>query len=462
MSYTYNNGNRLKKVDDGFKNSAYGAEGFKDGTNTDDDYIYDANGNMILDKNKDITSVTYNHLNLPVKVTFGSGTIDYKYDATGAKQRKIVSTGITTDYAGGFQYENNVLKLFPQPEGFVEYNSGIFRYIYQYKDHLGNVRLSYCDSNNDGMIVYSENMEENNYYPFGLKHKDNGIVNSTRTALKYKYNGKELQDELSFNVYDYGARNYDPALGRWMNIDPKAEKMRRHSPYNYAFNNPVYFIDPDGMAPDDWRINYIDKQGKSKEFIFNGGATVLPDNQFVRDFVDAYNYNVNNGGGKAMQAIAENPNITVDVQEGVFSKQENSEQSNYNVVTWNPKVGYETTNGTIMSPATMAEHEADHALAGAVASKSKDILTGTPDKNYDNKEEKRVVNGSEQVTARANGEIPAAGITRKDHKGLPVITTSPTSNKVNRRQTYRFLQNLHDQGTFFPGFGIEDTNKYKD
>ncbi|MGN7812047.1 DUF6443 domain-containing protein [Flavobacterium sp. 22659] len=244
LIYTYanaDNSNQLAKVTD----SSNKALGFTDGANTGDDYSYDLNGNMVSDANKNITSITYNHLNLPAKVTFASaGNIVYIYNAQGQKLKKIVSeagkTVITTDYLGGYQYENGVLKFFPTAEGYIEPSAGSYKYVYQYKDHLGNIRLSY-DKN---LVI----QEENNYYPFGLKHIGyNSGINSTNTALKYKYNGKELQDELGLNMYDYGARNYDPALGRWMNIDPLAETSRRYSPYTYALDNPVFFIDPDGM-----------------------------------------------------------------------------------------------------------------------------------------------------------------------------------------------------------------------
>lgn len=271
--------NQLMKVTD-HSNSP---QGFKDDivdvNDVEDDYEYDDFGNMVVDANKDIIDIDYNHLNLPIKIYFGNGTsIIYLYNATGQKVRKVVHSNdiITTDYLGGFQYHNNKLKHFPHAEGYVNIIDIVenkFKYVFNYMDHLGNVRLSYSDANENNVVEEDEILEENHYYPFGLKHTAyntnhrqyvsneelNEIILEQMPkfagdgSYNYKYNGKEYQDELGLNMYDYGARNYDPALGRWMNIDPLAELYDFSSTYAYVVNSPLVYIDPDGM-----KINFAE------------------------------------------------------------------------------------------------------------------------------------------------------------------------------------------------------------
>ncbi len=96
----------------------------------------------------------------------------------------------------------------------------------------------------DLQVIHTEHpvVQADDYYPFGL------TFNSYSSGVKndFLYNGKELQDELDLGWYDYHARQYDPLLGRWNQVDAKAEKYYQYSPYVYAINNPLIFIDPDG------------------------------------------------------------------------------------------------------------------------------------------------------------------------------------------------------------------------
>lgn len=186
----------------------------------------------------------------------------YFYNASGQKVQKVVTenaTVTTTDYLGGYQYQNTVLQYFPTAEGYVKNTlvsgTNSYSYVFNYTDHLGNTRLSYTKDTTTGSLKI---LEESNYYPFGLKHNSYNVDNF-QPEYKYQYNGKELQDELGLNQYDYGARNYDPALGRWMNIDPLAEKFISETPYAYVNNDPLGFSDFDGK---DYLIDFIrDKDG---------------------------------------------------------------------------------------------------------------------------------------------------------------------------------------------------------
>ena len=229
------NGNQLNRVDDAVTASAYnGGFEFKNGANAADEYSYDANGNLTKDLNKGISGITYNFLNLPNVLTFSDGsTITYTYGADVTKLRtvhKIGSTTTTTDYCGNVVYENGVQKLLLTEEGYVTLSDS--KYHYYLKDHQGNNRV---------VISQSGTVEEtNHYYPFG------GAFASTSNVQPYKYNGKELDSKKGLNWYDYGARHYDAALGRFTTNDRFAEKYYSMSPYQYGANNPVNNIDVNG------------------------------------------------------------------------------------------------------------------------------------------------------------------------------------------------------------------------
>jgi RHS repeat-associated protein len=279
-----------------------------------DNNTANGNGNMTRHWDKNISSIIYNYLNLPTSITTGSGKkqnqTGYLYRADGTKLAKFTGNPLfignrQVDYLDGFQYDTLVdlclgcpmqtanLKFVPTSEGYFDFEKNL--YIYNYTDHLGNVRLSYADSNHDGgiqprdmnvkhcedmgdgnMACYDvwmpgEVVEVNNYYPFGMMHNFTG---TTMNSYQYKYNGKELQET---GMYDYGARFYMPDIGRWGVVDPLAETSRRWTPYNYAFNNPIRFIDPDGRQNED--IIKVNSQGYVQSITPQEGPHVVVDEQ---------------------------------------------------------------------------------------------------------------------------------------------------------------------------------------
>lgn len=418
LSYAYSlTSNRLMRVTD--LSGTYNTPGFKDGTNTADDFAYDANGNMITDLNKGINSsgtnpIKYNHLNLPTEIVFSVSPlkkINYLYDATGVKLQKTVSEGTvvtTTDYLDGFQYVNAALQYFPTAEGYVNYNSGVYKYVYNYLDHLGNIRMSYTsDVTNGGLAI----LEENHYYPFGLKHTNYNVeilrLRGRETEIeiigqnkyKYKYNGKEHQNEFGLNLYDYGARNYDPAIGRWMNIDPLAETSRRFSPFAYALNNPMYFIDPDGMEAETVIVTgdaakqatqdlnnssslniTMDKDGKLSA---TGNAETKADKELLKAINDknitvnvnaTYSNSVTNSIGEtkdlligAFQGSTVNPDGTVDAHTSVNPNQ-----------TTIAGAFYEADSGTYIAHEILESYNAAKDSPGTQSVSNQDVVDKTP------------------------------------------------------------------------------------
>ena len=260
LTYTLD-GNRLNRVDDAVSASAYnGGFEFKDGVKQANEYAYDANGNLTKDLNKGISSIQYNYLNLPTGISYASGGFSqFGYMADGVKRREIfhniTGTGDIPSYmvyCGNVIYEDNVAKLLLTEEGYVTLADNAYHYYV--KDHQGNNQLVV---NSSGTVE-----EVNHYYPFG------GLFANSTSVQPYKYNGKELNAKKGVNWYDYGARQYDAALGRFTTVDPLAEKNYGTSVYSYCLNNPIKYIDSDGRRP---RI-YIEIKGFGHVFVTTGSG----------------------------------------------------------------------------------------------------------------------------------------------------------------------------------------------
>jgi len=306
---------------------------------------------MTSQKDKGINSISYNYLDLPEEIKFSATYIirnkvtgedeernvrtNYVFRADGTKLRKEYTAFFkggserttTTDYLDGFQYTVNhlgtvTLEFVATPEGYYDFKNN--RYIYSYTDHLGNTRLSYFKNAGGSAEV----LEESNYYPFGLKHQGYNAL-AGNPSFQYQYNGKELQEETGWN--DYGARMYMSDIARWGVMDPMAEQYRAWSPYNYAVNNPVSFIDPDGRITYDWKLGaYRDGKGALMGWSMNNwgdpsfgkGANDSYDNRSGGADIVSFISALNGGAGQSSTTSGNNSalmNIILDLGEGTWT-----------------------------------------------------------------------------------------------------------------------------------------------
>ncbi|MGJ1448754.1 RHS repeat-associated core domain-containing protein, partial [Sphingobacterium spiritivorum] len=225
----------------------------------------------------------------PQQVTGAGNTITYLYDAGGNKLRKTANTSGQRDYTGGIEYQNGVIELIHTAEGIAYRNAnGTYSYRYNLTDHLGNVRATIYRNPSTNTV---EVLQRDDYYPFGLQKSPNPVYGNN----KYLYNGKEKQEELDGQL-DYGARFYDPVIGRWNVVDPLAEDYDPWSPYVYTLNNPVRFVDPDGTS------TYVIQNSDGTYRVVGGNKD--------DDDRNIYAFNFKDGKFSGMSSIGESATMT--------------------------------------------------------------------------------------------------------------------------------------------------------
>ena len=400
-----------------------------------------------LDAQGDTLNVLrYNLLNLPEEYVSTSGeTVKYVYNADGEKlyMQQTTSSNTTqgTEYAANYRIDDGMISMIHTDAGYytpmlIPPGSAVPEYghLWYLKDHLGNNRVLVSKQ---GAALASYN-----YDPFGesiaiTQTPPSSFFPPTATESPYRYGGKEWN--ATSLTYDFEARYLSPGFHRFTTMDPLCEKYYSISPYAYCAGNPVNLVDPDG------RTIYIWYGENNKDYFRYTGAedeSSIPDNAYVQAVIEAYKYNKNNwkragfDGESPSTQMVERKDIIVSVfADNVIEDRYYRGNGGFQNIIWNPTEGTQKDLGIILSPATLFAHEADHSLDDAEDAKAhSERVKETRTDGYTNDEEYRVINGSEQLSALANGEIKAGQRTRRNHSGKTVFTKGPTSTVIVRKK----------------------------
>ena len=230
-------------------------------------------------------------------------------------------------------------------------------------------------------------------------YKFNGSVTGDVEGMKAAGLGMEEVTDHGLNIYHAFYRTYDPVIGRMMQIDPMAEDpgLISMTPYNAFLNNPTLYTDPNG---DRIRVSRdFDTRGQRKDF--------------KQSYKQARSHLKSNGVGQIVRSLRMNKTkVTLASTKGGSAT--NTDPSS-RTIYWSPDLGMETENGTVLSPTTILNHEADHMLQSIEEPLEFQMDSRAENDDYKNLEERRVIDGSEQETALALGEIGEGQVTRRSH-----------------------------------------------
>ena len=371
---------------------------------------YDASGN--LTQYGGVTTA-YNAPGLPATASSQSFSAIYLYDADGTKLRAGVHDAaaqdtVQTDYVGNLIFRDGTLESILVDGGYIDMTGSSPAYRFFITDHLGSVRVV---TDAAGAIIRT-----NHYDPYGAEvvpyrtgTQPAASTAGTDASSRFMFSGNEWEKDPA--LYDFHARRFNPATASFTSADPLAAKYPNLSPYAYCAGNPVNLVDPDG-----------------RKIAVGGNVTYKNKVYAAINHMSAY------GVGRVIDHLNDSKETYTIVPDAI-----NSYSSKSRTISWNPDYMKLDESGKIMhSPTVSLAHELGHAENHDRNEEMFKADSNKEDAHYVTVEEKNVIEGIEQDTARALGEISSGEVTRTSHGGQYGPNVANLSPKSQSDKAFMF------------------------